>query len=480
MQANPDDPLSALVLLTLDHDARVVVDYGQGAWTHTTPAVQAQAGEPAQILVRGLLADTDYQLQARAEPGGWTSDPLTLRTHPLPADFPTCTSTFYADPAEFDEDEVLCTNGSTEGDDRFYLCVDRWGRPRLRVETTLDDSLMSMRALSTGGWASTAYNNSKVALFDAAGAQTAQYTASWFEGSTRFLHDHVDSHELYEIPGGDWQGALVFLTSTTEYFEDGSYKLGNGLIVMDPDTGAVIYDYSLHGESGDGVAMDPAVPYTRSGNGDYAQDWTHANTVLWDQDADGREYLLVSLKAQDWIVKLYPDTDEIAWRLGFDGDFALVDDLDAAAPAPRSDLDWFYHQHSPVFVTREGSQRELLLFDNGYPRNDGTAYRDDLYYSRVVQLRYDEETMRAELVATYGELEGGESIGPMFALTCGSVTLLPGEDRVIGLLGERDTFFERSWPDGELRWEMSCTSSEWCSYRATWAPSLYELQWDTR
>jgi AraC-like DNA-binding protein len=81
------------------------------------------------------------------------------------------------------------------------------------------------------------------------------------------------------------------------------------------------------------------------------------------------------VKTGDSLAVLVPDTDEIAWRLGFEGDFALVDDLDAVFPTFLSPLSWFYQQHGMVFVAHEGSRTRILMFDNGFPRNDAVAYR---------------------------------------------------------------------------------------------------------
>lgn len=478
--ANEYNPFSAIVTVTVDHDAEVVVEYGEGAFDHATPAVSAHAGVPVEVVVLGLRAERSFGLHAVAtyNAARWQSEDLAFTTEALDPYYPTCRPTFYETEDEYSPDEVVCTNGSGRGQ-YFYLCVDRWGEPVFAVRTNQNDSLMSMRPLRDGRWASTSFTNSKVAIFDPKGRQVSQYTPTWFEGRTRFEHQYVDSHELYQIPDGAWSGAIAFLTNSYEWFEDGSYKLGNGLIVMDPDTEEVLYDYSFHGELGDGVAMDEAMPYDRDGHGDYAQDWNHANTILWGADDDGREFLLVSLKSQDWIFKLYPDTDELAWALGWDGDFTLVDDIDAADPTPRPSLDWQYHQHGVVWIERDGPRYRLLMLDNGYPRHDEEDYRWDLTYSRILQLQIDEETMLADIDFEYGATSNRDNDW-MFSSTCGNSELLPGEDAALTLMGESKTMLEVSYPEGEKRWALACTSSEWCEYRVHWYPSLYELDWDQR
>lgn len=478
--ANPYNQFSALVTVTVDHDAMVRVEYGEGTIDHATPEVAVAAGVPTELVVLGLRGERTFTLGAVATAGvsaRWDSEPMSFTTDPVPRNWPTCNASFRVDESEFDEDEVVCTNGSMSDYSYMYMCVDRWGEPVLSIRTPDNDSLMSMRALRDGTWASTSFTESKVALFDQKGEQVAQYTPAWFTGKTRFEHYYVDSHELYQIPSGEWEGMLAFLTTSYEYLSGGDYKLGNGLIVFDPVLEEVLYDYSFLGELDDGESYDEKMPFSRSGYGDYSQDWNHGNTVLHGVEDSGREFFLISLKSQDWILKLYPDTDELAWALGFEGDFTLVDDIDAASPTEQRAVDWAFHQHGVVFLERGGPRSRLLMFDNGYPRSDESGYRWDLAYSRLLELRYDEETLLADIQFEYGDPRGPNAF---LSSTCGNTQLLPGDQAVIALDGEGKDMFEVSYPDGEKRWELSCSSVEWCEYRVSYAPSLYELTWDQR
>jgi hypothetical protein len=478
VSGNAFNQFSAVVTVTVDQDADVVVEYGEGELTHSTPAARATAGEPLEVLVMGLRASRDYQLQARATLGEseWRGELLSYSSEELPVGWPTCTPTFTADESEFDPDEVVCTQGVTYAGQYMYYCTDYWGEPVFTMSSPGNDSLMSMRPLRDGSWASTSYTSSNVLFFDRFGEQTAGYAASYFGGDTRFEHDYIDSHELYQINSGAWDGAVAFLTNAYEWFDDGSFKLGNGLIVFDPVKREVLYDYSFHGELGDQIPMSEKMPYTRDGNGDYAQDWNHANTILHNADEDGREYFLISLKSQDWVFKLYPDTDELAWALGYDGDFTLVEDPTASALVERDPLEWHYHQHGLVFVEGDDDRLHLLMLDNGYPRHDGFRYRWDLYYSRIVQVALDEESMLAELEFEYGSSDYSDPSW-FFSSTCGNSELLADGQRVMTLDGEDATMIEASYPEGEERWRMSCVTLEWCEYRVQWHPNLYETDW---
>lgn len=91
-------------------------------------------------------------------------------------------------------------------------------------------------------------------------------------------------------------------------------------------------------------------------------DWTHTNAVIYSP-GDGN--LLLSLRHQHWVIKIdYANghgTGNILWRLGYQGDFKL---LNSNSPA-----DWFFAQHYLEFLTPNSTgDFQLALFDNGNHR----------------------------------------------------------------------------------------------------------------
>jgi len=91
-------------------------------------------------------------------------------------------------------------------------------------------------------------------------------------------------------------------------------------------------------------------------------DWTHTNAVIYSAD-DGN--LIVSLRHQNWLIKIdYQNgagAGNILWKLGYQGDFALVGGADPT--------DWFYAQHGPSFGAGNTTGNfTLALFDNGDDR----------------------------------------------------------------------------------------------------------------
>ena len=85
----------------------------------------------------------------------------------------------------------------------------------------------------------------------------------------------------------------------------------------------------------------------------------HANSIAWSP-AD--ENLIVSVRDQDWVVKLDYDNGNgdghIIWTLGQDGDFTLDNPPGATSP-------WFSHQHDVTYV----DDSTILVFDDGNGRH---------------------------------------------------------------------------------------------------------------
>jgi arylsulfate sulfotransferase len=126
-------------------------------------------------------------------------------------------------------------------------------------------------------------------------------------------------------------------------------------------------------------------------------DWTHTNAVLYSPD-DGN--LIVSIRHQNWLIKVdYANgtgAGDILWKLGYQGDFALVGGTDP--------IDWFYAQHGPTFATLNTTgQFSLVLFDNGddrvFPSGVicGTTGAPPCLYSTVPLLELDETAKTATL-----------------------------------------------------------------------------------
>ncbi len=115
--------------------------------------------------------------------------------------------------------------------------------------------------------------------------------------------------------------------------------------------------------------IDPA-------NGTPSNDWTHGNAILYDAADDS---VLLSMRHQDWIIKIDHKTGKVLWKLGEDGDFKLV----------GGDR-WFFHQHSPE-LEPDGA---ILMYDNG-AGNPHIPVKDQ--QSRPLLVKIDEKQKTASI-----------------------------------------------------------------------------------
>ena len=163
--------------------------------------------------------------------------------------------------------------------------------------------------------------------------------------------------------------------------------LGDMVVVLDPNLSVVwAWDAFDHLDVKRAATLGeqclpnacPPLQLSRSAN-----DWTHGNAI--EATPDGN--LLVSLRNQDWIVKINYDAGEgngeVLWRLGNGGDFKLVSAVQNG---------WFSHQHDPRFEPLSADR--LMVLDNGNVRRD----TDPKATTRGQVYQLDEQTKTATLV----------------------------------------------------------------------------------
>lgn len=431
---NPHNLFSRILDVQVDSTADVTVQIEHDMGT-------TQPHPPGEILVLGLAAGKTHALTVLVD--GRAADTVEVSTPALDDDWQMCEAE-----GDFAPKEVVCTNG-WHGEAANYMCVDRSGQPVWSLAHPDGEIMLAVRSLPSGGFAAVGDSKSMVAIFDERGALVNELTAQDLQDKTRFRHTWIDMHEIIAISEGAWAGAVAFLTASVDEYDDQDI-VGNGIVVVDPDTLEVLWDWSAHGVHGDNQAIDPKMPYDRLGMLEEQHDWLHANALLHRVRPDGGEEMLVSLRSQDWIIAVDTETDEIRWRLGQGGDFA--GDSDA----------WFFQQHAPELHV-EGDKLRMFVFDNGNirPSDEG--------FSRVIELELDEQAMTATLIS---------EVGGFFVEGHGDADLLPGKDRLQYVIGWEGTPYveEVSWPGGEPLWRLDCPEVHEL-YRATYFPSLYERTW---
>jgi arylsulfate sulfotransferase len=203
-------------------------------------------------------------------------------------------------------------------------------------------------------------------------------------------------------------------------------------------------------------------------------DWTHTNAVLYSPD-DGN--LIVSIRHQNWLVKVdYANgtgAGDILWKLGYQGDFALLGGTDP--------IDWFYAQHGPTFATLStAGQFSLVLFDNGDDRvfpsgvTCGTTGAPPCLYSTVPLLELDETAKTATLAF--------HPTAPMYSFFGGNAALLKNGNvefcEAAAGPEENSGFIYEVTADSSAQtvWQMQVAGQ--FVYRGQRIPSLYPgIQW---
>jgi hypothetical protein len=432
VSVNPDNPFSRILDVSGPEGASIEVVHEMG----TTPAQG-----PGEILVLGLAAGRTHSLDVMVD--GELAETVEVVTDALSDGWPTCEAE-----GAFVEQEVVCTNGKIFTKPIYY-CVDKAGTPVWSLRHPDDVTMLAVRSLPNGGYAAVGDTRSMIVIFDERGKLIAEYSHLWFPDRTRFDHHTIDMHDVIAITEGQWAGAIAFLTATTDII-DGEELLAPGIVVMDPETGEVLWDWLAHGTLGDGIPIDPSIDYQRRGLlGEDKDSFVHANALLHRVYPDGREAMWLSLRRQDWLMSINTETDLVNWRLGLGGDF------DGTAHT------WFYQQHAPEVRVHDGETR-VLLFDNSAYRPNGGGQ------SRVIEIAIDEEAMTAEI--------RHEASG-FFSFAMGDADLLHDGERLQYVVGWNTPteIVEVSWPDGDELWHMTCDTKR--MYRVDSFPSLYDRTW---
>jgi arylsulfate sulfotransferase len=204
-------------------------------------------------------------------------------------------------------------------------------------------------------------------------------------------------------------------------------------------------------------------------------DWTHTNAVVYSPSDND---LIVSIRHQFWVIKIdYNNgqgTGDILWRLGWQGDFTLVNGTDP--------VDWQYAQHDAnVSSSNSSGVFQMLMFDNGDNRildNNGDVCGTTTTpcYSRVPIFQLDESAKTATL-------EWVDDLSPVYSFFGGSARLLANGNI------EFDECAPTAPPDvtaaiyevtkttpPQTVWQMHVTGQY--AYRGIRIPSMYPgIQW---
>ena len=282
-------------------------------------------------------------------------------------------------------------------------------------------------------------------------------------------------HDVAILPNGH----LIALADTTKTLSDGTTPTGD--VVID------LGDMENAGGNNPNHVPQPAWAWNEFNHLDTTRrpylypDWTHSNAVIYSKD-DGN--LIVSSRHQNWLIKIdYNNgagSGDILWRLGFQGDFTL---MNADGSPDPNDTDWFFAQHGPSFAsTNTAGKFSLVLFDNGDDRGvvgtvGGTCgvSGQPPCFSTVPLFNIDETAKTATFVIhptaqSYSFFGGNAEV-----LKNGNIEYVESSNSAVP--GRNGAIFEITQESSpQIVWQMHTTGQ--FAYRGMRIPSLYPgVQW---
>ncbi len=393
LDPNGVTPLAALLELETDVATRIrlTLDDGTTARRLELPG----SGTTHALPVLGLRPATSYTVEVEISTLDGVSRtlgaPLSVRTDPLPADFPQLETRVLV-PGEIEPGFLLFQVQSSTG--RVLVALDETGAVVWYLTGPLAAS-PDLRRISNG--CLLGLGRATIREFDMLG----KLTTVWTSRSTQLSFANpivVDAetfhHEVFELPNGnlvslsrETRTVTGFPSSETDPAAPRITKDVSGDVVVEfQRDGTVIHEWSLLD------VLDPR----RIGYDAVGGDWSHGNAVIHDPRDEG---FIISLRHQDCVVEIDRATGALRWILGPPENWGPAWDALRLRPVVSS-MPWSYHTHAPM-ITASG---ELLLFDNGTHRASPFAppLADANNHSRAVIYAIDEAQLSVAESWVYG------------------------------------------------------------------------------
>jgi len=357
------EPGAAWLTCTLDSDT-----------TEVHLAESSQEAEQHVLVLQGLLPGSTYtcEVTAACAQGGRASEVVVLDTDPLPEGLSELVHSRQPDLVDWNAYVLANDSRVCEGEDGAILITDdqariRWYH-RIPEDLQIDIDVHHLPGEGIyygGGWGTLtprAEVPGLVRTLDYSGAETSLRLAPTF--GLGFNHT---SEPLAT-------GEQLSLTASEEGPDDAPWQ-GVGIELYDPATDTVTWSWQSQQAVDDGTLAAP--------ESDGRNIWWANALSLVD---DGQAALVTTYRSGE-IWKIDRASGELVWRLGPDGDFALL----TADGEPAEDADWFYIAHDP-----ELTGDRLLVYDNG-------TGRPGVDFTRVVELQLDETARTARIVWEWTE-----------------------------------------------------------------------------
>ncbi len=433
---DPDNALIAHATVTTASPAPVSLTF-ESADTGPRRMVSPEESTSHDFTVVGLRAETEYEFEASTAGGPSASDPVTLATGVLPGHAPTVEVARAAEDESADSDAGITffgLNPQQIGDGPAYFGVDPDGVVVWYLESDQPPGQGPViRDLGDGQLL--AFFHDTIERVDIAGdiEQVYDMTAAgpWH-------------HDAVPMPGGG-----MFTLSAEKRTIDGEDVRGDTVVELD-SRGNVVWTWSSfqHLDT-TRYPGELARAQARTGGG---TDWTHANSVTYDEESDD---ILISVRSQSWVVDIDHGTGDVLWIAGDDAG------IDPGFDAPFLTLlegSWFSGQHAAM-ITTDG---ELLVYDN---RNETGGEHDN---SRAVAYDLDLDAGTARQTFEYIAPKYTNSLGDVDELAGGHILVTAGGPA--GEEGVDDTaHIVETDEQGQPLWELAITDTRiYQAERVSW------------
>ena len=490
VRRNPNSTISGIITVSADAPVRLGAKAVAGKHTVTIPA-PGDAAKRYELPLVGLRAETQYTVTVDQ-----ISKPLTFRTGALPEDFP---------PLRLENDRQRSQPGLT------LLSLKQWSAPPAGSPSAIPVRIGYIAAIDDEGYV-VWYVRTELGILDAhtesdgnvmftfdelvlrevdvlgrdvrelAGKIALDVAPTHISGVARATRKAVrvdtDSvhHDASLLPNGHalfLSTELRRLTGPSQCGEQtskSSYNVIADIVVeADVDTGEVVQTWPLldvfdpfkrpgHELCTEGPALAPP-NYYYTGT-DSLRDWTHANSVVLDEE---HNELVASSRHLSAIFALryHADADgpagEKLWELGQDGTLQLDGE-------PTS------FQHAAEVLPND----EILAYDNGnYHADAPVSGGGGAPYSRAVIYKVDRKAGKAREV--WQHIADDPSGSPVFTAFLGDVDLLDNGDILIthgaiadakGSLTARIIEVDRKSKDIVYDLSVGDATHPWTVYRA--------------
>jgi len=362
---NPENVLRAIMSFTTDVPTEALVVLYNDEHTITVKSTQGLVSEH-EIDIIGLHPQEKYTVSISVvDINGNTTyaHSLQLETSDLPEDFPPIEITI-SDPAKMQPGitffNVMRLTPNQDNKWGYIVAVDEQGKV-----------VWYHKDIGRSSAVSQLQNQNLLYLLDGSavemdmlGNQKHVWTP---EQLTPAINENFH-HDVTEMPSGN------LLALSREFRKIDGYTDENGQPITREIRGDVFVEFTTEGKVvNQWTTFDMLDPY-RIKYGldtplDKAVDWTHGNSVFYDERDDS---IIASLRTQDWVIKFDRSTGDLLWKLGEDGDFVM-----------NGDGEWHFQQHAARFLA-DGS---LIMYDNGKERTGIDDPND--FYTRAVQYQLD-------------------------------------------------------------------------------------------